>query len=84
MISIPNGILTAKKARLGHETGWGYKNNSGGVLLSHVVARVVSSALPGLTSEFGMVSGVAPAVELSALSYQWLAKGGMRFAFLPY
>jgi hypothetical protein len=35
--------------------------NSGGVLLSHAVTHVVSSALPGLTSEFGMGSGVAPA-----------------------
>ena len=37
------------------------KINSGGVLLSHAVARVVSSTWPGLTSEFGMGSGVAPA-----------------------
>jgi hypothetical protein len=38
------------------------KFNSGGVLLSHAAARIVSSALRGLTSEFGMGSGVAPVV----------------------
>ena len=31
----------------------------GGVLLSHTVARAVPSALEGLTTEFGMGSGVA-------------------------
>lgn len=36
--------------------------NSGGVLLSHTAARVVSSARRGLTSEFGMGSGVTPVV----------------------
>jgi hypothetical protein len=50
-----------KKPRLGCEAGLGYENNSGGVLLSHAVTHVVSSALPGLTTEFGMGSGVAPA-----------------------
>ena len=39
-----------------------YENKSGGVLLSHAVAHVVSSALQGLTTEFGMGSGVAPAL----------------------
>jgi hypothetical protein len=34
---------------------------SGGVLLSHAAARVVPSTLEGLTTEFGMGSGVAPA-----------------------
>ena len=42
--------------------GWCYENKSGGVLLSHAVAHVVSSALQGLTTEFGMGSGVAPAL----------------------
>ena len=32
----------------------------GDVLLSHTVSRAVPSALEGLTSEFGMGSGVAP------------------------
>ena len=33
---------------------------SGNDLLSHTVARAVPSAQEGLTSEFGMESGVAP------------------------
>jgi hypothetical protein len=49
-----------KKPRLTCEAGL-LKNNSGGFLLSHAVTHVVSSALPGLTSEFEMGSGVAPA-----------------------
>ena len=36
------------------------KENSGGDLLSHTVSRAVPSALEGLTSEFGMGSGVTP------------------------
>jgi hypothetical protein len=39
-----------------------YEIKSGGVLLSHAVTHVVSSALQGLTTEFGMASGVAPAL----------------------
>lgn len=35
---------------------------SGGDLLSHTVARVVPSALKGLTAEFGMGSGVTPSL----------------------
>ena len=38
------------------------KNKSRGVLLSHTVAHVVPSALEGLTSVFGMGTGVAPPV----------------------
>jgi len=41
------------------EAGFCDKINSGGVLLSHAVARIVPSALPGLTSEFGLGSGAA-------------------------
>ena len=37
-------------------------NNPGGDLLSHRVSPAVPSALEGLTSEFGMGSGVAPPV----------------------
>ena len=44
------------------EAGLGYENKSGGVLLSHAVTHVVSSALQVLTTEFGMGSGVTPAV----------------------
>ena len=40
--------------------GGGGGHRSGGVLLSHRVAPAVPSALEGLTSEFGMGSGVAP------------------------
>jgi hypothetical protein len=39
-----------------------YEIKSGGVLLSHAVTHAVSSALQGLTTEFGMGSGVAPAL----------------------
>ena len=41
-------------------TDLGLKKKSGGVLLSHTDDRAVPSALEGLTSEFGMGSGVAP------------------------
>jgi hypothetical protein len=36
------------------------EKNSGGVLLSHSVTRAVPSALEGLTSVFGMETGVSP------------------------
>jgi hypothetical protein len=36
------------------------KKNPGDVLLSHAVARIVPSTLKGLTSVFGMGTGVAP------------------------
>ena len=36
---------------------------SGGVLLSHDLAAIVSSALKGLTSVFGMGTGVAPSAS---------------------
>ena len=36
--------------------------NFGGDLLSHTVTRAVSSARQGLTSVFGMGTGVAPAL----------------------
>ena len=36
--------------------------NPGGVLLSHTVSHAVPSALEGLTSVFGMGTGVAPPV----------------------
>jgi hypothetical protein len=39
----------------------GLEIKSGGVLLSHAVTHVVPSALQGLTTEFGMGSGVTPA-----------------------
>jgi hypothetical protein len=37
-----------------------FKFNLGGVLLSHTVAHAVPSALKGLTSVFGMGTGVSP------------------------
>jgi hypothetical protein len=37
----------------------GFLNNPGGFLLSHTVARAVPSAPRGLTSVFGMGTGVA-------------------------
>ena len=39
---------------------WKRGERPGGVLLSHSLTRAVPSALEGLTSEFGMGSGVAP------------------------
>ena len=39
-------------------------NYPGGDLLSHAVASAVPSALEGLTSVFGMGTGVAPPVSL--------------------
>jgi hypothetical protein len=42
-----------------------YENKSGGVLLSHAVTHVVSSALQGLTTEFGMGS-----VRLSSIYFK--------------
>ena len=41
--------------------GWG-KKNCGSVLLSQHIVALVPSTLAGLTSEFGMGSGVAPPV----------------------
>ena len=41
-----------------HETG--FEDRPGGVLLSHSLTRAVPLALEGLTSEFGMGSGMAP------------------------
>jgi hypothetical protein len=38
----------------------GLFKNPGGVLLSHTVTHVVPSALEGLTSVFGMGTGVTP------------------------
>ncbi len=40
----------------------GNKKNPGYDLLSHTLAGAVSSALAGLTSVFGMGTGVAPPV----------------------
>ena len=40
-----------------------HKFNPGGDLRSHTVTRAVSSALRGLTSVFGMGTGVTPAVK---------------------
>jgi hypothetical protein len=43
--------------RINEEGLW---KNPGGVLLSHTVTHVVPSALEGLTSVFGMGTGVTP------------------------
>ena len=42
------------------------KKGAGNDLLSHAAAHEVPSALEGLTSEFGMESGVAPPVRSPA------------------
>ena len=44
------------------KSGSGFNFNPGNVLLSHTVSRVVPSAMEGLTSEFGMGSGVSPSL----------------------
>ena len=49
-----------KKNRYGLvKAGSGFDKESGLVLLSHTAARAVPSALKGLTSVFGMGTGVA-------------------------
>ena len=55
-------ILNKKSPPLSRSGLAAMEINSGGVLLSHAVTHVVSSALQGLTTEFGMGSGVAPAL----------------------
>ena len=62
MISVCDLLNLIKKPASVKGRAWCYEIKSGGVLLSHAVAHVVSSALPGLTTEFGMGSGVAPAL----------------------
>ena len=39
------------------------KNKSGGVLLSHDLSVIVSSALKDLTSVFGMGTGISPSAS---------------------
>ena len=46
--------------RLSYEKRGILKNNPGGDLLSHTVTHAVPSALRGLTSVFGMGTGVTP------------------------
>ena len=46
-----------------------YEIYSGGVLLSHDLAVIVSSAQEGLTSVFGMGTGVAPPVMPPGTSF---------------
>ena len=41
---------------------WAFKIKFGGDLLSHTVTHAVPSALEGLTSVFGMGTGVTPPV----------------------
>jgi hypothetical protein len=41
--------------------------NAGNDLLSHTVTRAVPSALKGLTTVFGMGTGVAPSLESPAI-----------------
>ena len=48
-------------------------NIPGGVLLSHKVALAVPSALEGLTSVFGMGTGVTPPLEPPRSSFEYLA-----------
>ena len=42
--------------------GWGLRNNAGDHLISHTLTRAVPSARRGLTSVFGMGTGVTLAV----------------------
>ncbi len=52
----------------GHKKGWFIdKKKPGNDLLSHAVSHAVPSALKGLTSEFGMGSGVSPSLWLPGL-----------------
>ena len=47
-----------KKARCAFTSGFFLANNAGSDLLSHTVSRAVPSAVAGLTSVFGMGTGV--------------------------
>ena len=48
----------------------GFVFNSGDVLLSHTLARAVPSGLKGLTSVFGMGTGVTPSLQSPKRSYE--------------
>src|SRR5215471_13124707 len=52
-------VADGKKARQIFNLAGFFINNPGGFLLSHAVARAVPSAPRGLTSVFGMGTGVA-------------------------
>ena len=54
-----NGIRRDEKA-VENQVSTAFKNTPGGVLLSHTVSRAVPSALEGLTTVFGMGTGVSP------------------------
>ncbi len=58
----------AKKTRL----KGGLKNKAGSDLLFHAVAHIVPSAMKGLTSVFGMGTGVAPSLLPPAILYKFL------------
>src|SRR5262249_31131810 len=51
-----------KRMRPSHSRAMASRKSSGSVLLSHRVSPAVPSALEGLTSVFGMGTGVAPPV----------------------
>ena len=55
---VPRESSKKNPSQLNIETG--VHNNSGNVLLYHTFTRAVPSALEGLTTEFGMGSGVTP------------------------
>jgi hypothetical protein len=58
-----------------------FKKDPGDVLLSHTVASAVPSALEGLTSEFGMGSGVTPP-PLSPETV--ISKHSISYAYTPF
>ena len=53
-------LCTNKKARRLNSSDGLQQNNPGSDLLSHAVAHAVPSAVEGLTSVFGMGTGVTP------------------------
>ena len=53
-------------------------NIPGDVLLSHKVSLAVPSALEGLTSVFGMGTGVTPPLESPGSSFEYLATHGVQ------
>jgi hypothetical protein len=64
-----------EKARSFSRTGFSLKIKSGGFLLSHTGNSAVSSALVGLTSVFGMGTGVTlPTKPPENLKYQKIFK----------
>jgi hypothetical protein len=60
----PKKVLRTEESPI--HKGWGLENNAGDHLISHTLTRAVPSAQRGLTSVFGMGTGVTLAVNSPA------------------